>query len=969
MKNMYFKGSIVAGIGVAIALSGFQWGSAPKYKPRKTDPAQSAEGVMWWYKTMKANQVTGEVAPADYYQAWNQVRKEKNLNKSLGLQWEEMGPWNVGGRTRAILIDKNNPNRMYAGSVTGGLFYSNDGGNTWNIYNAELNNTCISTICQTSNGRIFVGTGSTAEVNLAGNANSSGSVGGGIFEITGNGNFTWIVGPGATPPNNSTSVDWAFVNKLEAYGNRIYAATNKGLRVADPDNNGNYSNWFNPIYVSCTNNFQVTSDCKDVSVASDGTVAAAFGNKIYVSPNGNDNTFCTIYTVSGASRILVEFAPSDPNVLYYSATNTSGCLASIGISLDKGNTFDIIAQGGGSFDPYTLTPTQGGCQGWYDMSMAVYPNDPFKLLVGGIELFRWYKTQNNPVFGQWQKISSWAPQGNFNPYYVHADQHTIVFKDNNTAYFGNDGGVFKSSNLNDLNPTFVSLNFRYATAQFYSLGITNYVNPNNGVDIILGGTQDNGTQVMGLPNVFHPKYGFEISGGDGFDCDGATVSDVLFYTVYFGSLNRSSSSGASGTFFDSELSTACQNGCGPFYTCIRYWDTYYAPNTKDSVQVVLSNNVNPGDTIYYESSTNDIPLYFVATQSYNNGDTIKLPDYVQNKLAFANPIAGTIYLTRQAANFDKNPEWDRIAGSQSIPDAFSGTAVCMEFSKDGNHLFVGTSNGSVYRISNLMNAYDSATSDIRSSSCVLTCTRIGLFSGRAISGIAVDPNNPDNIVVVLGNYGNTNYVYRCINATSAPSSNNTSNFVNITNANLPKCPVYDAEIDMNDKNRIILGTDWGVYACSNGFTAVGPLVDWAPEKTGMGNVPVYEIRQQTLPWAPNAGVIYAATHGRGFFKTGSLVGIKEIEKNITNVEISQLNLFPNPANDVINIKIEGNQNSMAIVQIYDLKGALVKEASFNGLSKGTARMSMNVNELRSGSYIVKVVNGEQTFTRKLLIQH
>ena len=37
------------------------------------------------------------------------------------MQWIEMGPSNMGGRTRAILFDKDNPNLIYAGAISGGF--------------------------------------------------------------------------------------------------------------------------------------------------------------------------------------------------------------------------------------------------------------------------------------------------------------------------------------------------------------------------------------------------------------------------------------------------------------------------------------------------------------------------------------------------------------------------------------------------------------------------------------------------------------------------------------------------------------------------------------------------------------------------------------------------------------------------------------------------------------------------------
>src|SRR5262249_22710524 len=51
---------------------------------------------------------------------------------AAGLVWTNVGPGNIGGRTRSILIHPQDPNTLYAGAVTGGVWKSVDGGKNWN---------------------------------------------------------------------------------------------------------------------------------------------------------------------------------------------------------------------------------------------------------------------------------------------------------------------------------------------------------------------------------------------------------------------------------------------------------------------------------------------------------------------------------------------------------------------------------------------------------------------------------------------------------------------------------------------------------------------------------------------------------------------------------------------------------------------------------------------------------------------
>jgi len=56
-----------------------------------------------------------------------------SLKKSAAgqLNWRFEGPGNIGGRLRGLVIHPNNPNLIYAGSVSGGVWKSADGGATW----------------------------------------------------------------------------------------------------------------------------------------------------------------------------------------------------------------------------------------------------------------------------------------------------------------------------------------------------------------------------------------------------------------------------------------------------------------------------------------------------------------------------------------------------------------------------------------------------------------------------------------------------------------------------------------------------------------------------------------------------------------------------------------------------------------------------------------------------------------------
>lgn len=55
---------------------------------------------------------------------------EKGARRGIN-SWQSIGPGNIGGRTRAIVIDPVVPDTMYAAGVAGGVFKSTDGGAAW----------------------------------------------------------------------------------------------------------------------------------------------------------------------------------------------------------------------------------------------------------------------------------------------------------------------------------------------------------------------------------------------------------------------------------------------------------------------------------------------------------------------------------------------------------------------------------------------------------------------------------------------------------------------------------------------------------------------------------------------------------------------------------------------------------------------------------------------------------------------
>jgi hypothetical protein len=530
----------------------------------------------WYMRQLRGNLYSGNYETADFNEVAAAVQAHDRMggdNRAVNLAWWEMGPDNVGGRTRAILAATND--LIFAGSVTGGLFKSTNGGNNWSrvtSLDAIQKTMAISCIDMAGDGTIYVGTGCTFESSSAGDG-SSGAIGVGIYRSSDLGE-TWTLVPGTDPAALNAGDDWAYVNDLEADPNvptRIWIAGNAGTGYFDASSN--------------TLNMDVdglsSSTGHSIVWATDGSYClstAANGNIYKSDDNGNNFEDVSVSGMAG-QRSAVAISQSNPNHCY--AIFTSGFMKGVFHSQDKGVTWSEIWPEGID-NEYSIFGTG---QGYYDLAIAVNPEDENKCWLGGVTLWQ-SGAMSSPV----QMAYNFAFGGSEN--YVHSDIQTFEIAPNGDWYIGSDGGVSKST---DGGLTFTTLNRGYNVTQFYGIAHS------SGYPV-MGGAQDNGTQViLGTDNGFFPnvtdQQAVQITGGDGFHCDMSQNSmnnPFLFTSSYFGVIGRYNAQGSGGAFYDNEIMNLTDPaaelglGIGIFYTPLRLFE-----NTQDenAQQYVLA--VNP----------------------------------------------------------------------------------------------------------------------------------------------------------------------------------------------------------------------------------------------------------------------------------------------------------------------------------------------------------------------------------------
>lgn len=101
-----------------------------------------------------------------------------------------------------------------------------------------------------------------------------------------------------------------------------------------------------------------------------------------------------------------------------------------------------------------------------------------------------------------------------------------------------------------------------------------------------------------------------------------------------------------------------------------------------------------------------------------------------------------------------------------------------------------------------------------------------------------------------------------------------------------------------------------------------------------------------------------------YLPVNAVVGINE--KTDSNVTIQDV--FPNPASDEVSALIQVNSPSLATLSLVNILGQEVYMQKINLGYAGTHHYKINVNNLESGMYILKVESGSKVNTSKLLVQ-
>jgi hypothetical protein len=417
-------------------------------------------------------------------------------------RWVWLGPGNIGGRTRAIVIHPTQPERMWAASAGGGVWRTESGGVRWDPVDDFMANLAVSCMVMDPKkpNTMYAGTGE-------GFYNSDALRGAGLFRTTDG--VTWKQIP------STAKADFEAVNRLAISPSAtvLLAATRTGIMRSG---GAQRTTWTHVL----------TGEIADVKFHPKLSTRAVAGGlrdgQAWYTTNGGSTWKLAAHATPWSGRVELAYSVKNPNIVYASIQMDGG---EIWRSTDGGKTYVRRA----SLDQDGNAANYLGDQGWY--GNAIWAGDPTNenlVIVGGVDL--WKSTDGGNSL---REISTWWAGGS-----VHADHHVIVSHpgyngaSNRALFFGNDGGVHKAQNISvcgsEANPPYLEgwteLVNNYGVTQFFG----GAGNPTTGK--IVGGAQDNGTVC------YDPAAGAEswktIFGGDGGWCAADPTNPNVFYGEY-----------------------------------------------------------------------------------------------------------------------------------------------------------------------------------------------------------------------------------------------------------------------------------------------------------------------------------------------------------------------------------------------------------------------------------------------------
>jgi PKD repeat protein/photosystem II stability/assembly factor-like uncharacterized protein len=641
-----------------------------------------------YWQTMRMRPDGSRATSDELVAAWKATASLRS-QESSGGNWTILGPVqqppivNSGqpnglGRVNALAFHPSNPDIIYTGASSGGLWKSTDGGQNWAVLTDHLPSLGVSAILVDPGNPqiIYLGTG---------DRDHSAASGIGVWKSMDAG-LSWTASN--TTMGNVTVGDLMFaLNRTDV----IVAATNAGIFRS---NDAGLS-WQNVQ----TGNFKDL----DQHPADAGIFYASASGKFYRSTD-TAQSWQQMQSLPVVSRIVIATTPVAPNFVYALLTNQNS-FHSLRRSMDGGLTFTEMSNSPNIMD-WSTTGSGTGGQAWYNLALTVSPLNPNEIYAGGINVWKSLDGGLN-----WTINAHWTGSGG-NPA-VHADCHWLGYAPSGRLYTGNDGGVYYTDNGGS---NWTEISSGLAISQIYKIGqsVTQR-------DRMMAGYQDNGT------TVYNSSGWLTVAGGDGMECAVDPSNPSYTYgSYYYGSIYRLTDDVYNGSIAGNGTNGITEGGAWvtPFVISPHNPNTMFLgmnavwrsnnikASSTSSVSWTSHNlNLSGGNCLDMEFSPLDPGLLYVskynntlyrtddanANQIFFTDLTPYLPHSGQVRSIETHPTdANTVFILQNRKVFksvDRGLSWTDL--TDNLPDVPMSDIIFYRRSQDG--LYLGTDIGVFYR--------------------------------------------------------------------------------------------------------------------------------------------------------------------------------------------------------------------------------------------------------------------------------
>jgi uncharacterized protein (TIGR03437 family) len=774
----------------------------------------------------------------DRLEALRLRRTNATLNAAEEMVWAPLGPApileaqtfgnpraSVSGRVSALAFDPRyngtSNQTIYLGGAQGGLWKSSDNGAHWEPIGDSLPSLAVGAIAidPVDPQVIYLGTGE-------GTRAADSYYGAGLFKTT-DGGATWTHIPG--PVSSTAPQIPAFINATfmaivvdPTTPATLYAATNVGSTSGATGGSGVVMIGNRGIWKSTDAGitWRNLAPFRDVDPSD---VLDRSGTSVLIDPRNQARVYAGILNLGvylsesggepGTWRKLAGGLPSpgtDTNPAFRrvllaagppaGSSSNSSIFAVFGAGDD--NLLGIWRSNDNGSTWSELTRPQLSGQANYNLALAIDPQDSNVIYYGTSA------NSGNNAGTLWRSINggvTWTDlsRGDGTTGGLHADTHHILVSPSNRAvvFTGNDGGVWRTENALSSTVSWTNLNATLSITQFQSIAL-HPTDPN----IIIGGTQDNGT------NRFNGSSNWrQVRGGDG----GYTLIDhsnpAVMYHTFFNQTRSNSSPAQMGPEISTDGGDTWQRrGC---FGC---QETQGNINPTDRVGFYAPMALHPGFT----GQSGNV-IYFGTHRLYRSSN--------QGQTWTGLGASGDGF----GADLTKGT--GRLSAIAAYPSLVAGTTP------PGEIVWIGTSDGNVQVTS---------TAGSTTTASFTNVTKAPL-PNRFVTDIGLDPADSRRAVVTFSGFSST--------TPGSPGHVFLTNDLGATwsdiSGNLPDIPVTSAALNPSNRDQIFIGTDLGVFMTADRGST------WVRLGNGMPRVATFMVRFHS-----NSQTVVAATHGRGIFR-------------------------------------------------------------------------------------------------------